>query len=84
MNNETQDIRHEAYQRKYNNYEHHIAYLETLGREWRMKHRMGEPIEVEYHILRKLLHEAILRSRSLQKSLQNRLIDNINEKTKNK
>ncbi|MDE6492491.1 MAG: hypothetical protein K2L37_05030, partial [Lactobacillus sp.] len=79
MNNE-QDKTNEMYRRRYNNYENHIGYLKALRSEWRMKHRLGEPIIVEYYILRRLLQEAILRTRSLQ----NTLINNNNEKNENK
>lgn len=79
--NKEQRNRH---QQRYERYSNHIAYLEGLQREWRMKHRMGEPIVVEYHILRRLLQEAILRTRGLQKTLQNSLINSDNEKNENK
>lgn len=82
MNSE-QGKHNEAYRRRYDNYEHHIGYLKALRSEWRMKHRMGESIEVEYYILRRLLQEAILRTRSLQQTLQNSLINN-NENNENK
>ena len=57
------------YLQRYERYSNHIAYLEALRNEWRMKYRLDEPIIVEYHILRRLVNEAILRARYLQSNL---------------
>lgn len=63
----------EQYKHRYERYSNHIAYLEGLRREWHMKHRHGEPIIVDYHILRRLVNEAILRTRYLQSTLSERI-----------